>query len=322
MSSAVDDSSFQDQGAMTAKVFNTRNVIKVLGGLVTIAAVVLVIQKIRANWSLLVNWHSPFAIEWIIIIGAFVYAASSQLLSNAWVRLLAYLGQTGIDKKECSSIYARTQLAKYLPGNVFHLASRHVLTSQAGTRHGATVGAAFFEVIGLIGSACAVSLLGVVFKSSLSGGDSVLLYLGVLCGAISFPLLINWTLGRVRSLKKLHIPKKRPKESLKSLLPVYLLYGFFFIVSGGILLWLVYLISGAGRLQTAGIVLTVYAAAWVAGFVTPGAPAGLGVREAVITVSLSGYIGESGSLLAALIFRMITIGGDFLFFFSSFLYGK
>jgi glycosyltransferase 2 family protein len=307
---------------MTARVLSARNVIKVLGGLVTIAAVALVVDKIRANWSVLVNWHAPFPVEWIILIGALVYAASSHLLSKAWVRLLAYLGQTGINKSECSSIYARTQLAKYLPGNVFHLASRHVLTNQAGTRHGATAGAAVFEVIGLIGSACAVSLLGFVFKASLSGGVSVILYLGVLCGAISFPLLVNWALGKVRSLKKLDIPAKRPKESLRSLLPVYSLYGSFFIVSGGILLWLVYLISGAARLQTAGIVLTVYAAAWVAGFVTPGAPAGLGVREAVITVSLTGYIGESGSLLAALIFRMITVAGDLIFFLTSFFQRK
>jgi uncharacterized membrane protein YbhN (UPF0104 family) len=307
---------------MTRKRFTGSLAVKAAGSLLALAALAVVLQKIRANWGVLVGWHPPFAVGWIVLIGAVVYAAASHLLSGAWVRLLAFFGQTGMEKGVAVSIYARTQLAKYLPGNVFHLAGRHVMSKQAGSRHGGTAAAAVFEAIGLIGSACAVSLLGLVFESSRPGAGSVFWYLGVLCWAAGFPLLANYLVGRVPALKKLEIPVKKPAELLRSLLPIYAFYGVFFLISGGILLWLVSLTAGVGRVQTAGTVMTVYAASWVAGFVTPGAPAGLGVREALITVSLTGTIGESSSLLVALLFRMITVGGDLLFFLRSFFHGK
>jgi glycosyltransferase 2 family protein len=304
---------------MSRGIFSVNKAVKAGGSLLALAAFAVVLQKIRANWGVIVNWHPPFAVGWIIFIGALAYAAASQLLAGAWIRLLAYFGQTDVGRNLAASIYARTQLAKYLPGNVFHLASRHVLSKQAGSGHGGTAGAAVFEAIGLIGSACAVSLLGLVFESSSIGGSRAFWYIGVLCWAVGFPLLANHLLGRVRVLKKMELPVRKPAVLLRSLLPIYSLYGLFFLVSGGILLWLVSLTGAVERVQTAGTVMTVYAASWVAGFVTPGAPAGLGVREALITLSLTGTIGESNSLLVALIFRMITVGGDLLFFLSSFL---
>ena len=54
----------------------------------------------------------------------------------------------------------------------------------------------------------------------------------------------------------------------------------------------------------------VFAAAWVAGFVTPGAPAGLGVREAVLAGGLRPIYGPEVALALPLLFRMVTVTGD------------
>ena len=54
----------------------------------------------------------------------------------------------------------------------------------------------------------------------------------------------------------------------------------------------------------------VFAAAWVAGFVTPGAPAGLGVREAVLAGGLRPLYGPDVALALPLLFRMMTVTGD------------
>ena len=53
-------------------------------------------------------------------------------------------------------------------------------------------------------------------------------------------------------------------------------------------------------------------ASWIAGFVTPGAPGGLGVREAAMV-----FIGGRGTspdvlLLLAVLFRLVTFAGDVL----------
>ena len=57
-----------------------------------------------------------------------------------------------------------------------------------------------------------------------------------------------------------------------------------------------------------------YALAWAIGFVVPGAPGGLGVREAMLLTFLSGAVEDKSVLIAAILFRVATTLGDALFF--------
>ena len=54
--------------------------------------------------------------------------------------------------------------------------------------------------------------------------------------------------------------------------------------------------------------------AWLIGLVTPGAPAGLGAREAALVLLLAGLAPESTILVAAVIGRLVSTLGDLLFF--------
>ena len=49
-----------------------------------------------------------------------------------------------------------------------------------------------------------------------------------------------------------------------------------------------------------------YALAWIAGFVVPGAPAGLGVREAVLIGTLSALVGNPMAIIAAAAHRLLS----------------
>ena len=68
------------------------------------------------------------------------------------------------------------------------------------------------------------------------------------------------------------------------------------------------------------IVIGTYSLSWIAGFIVPGAPGGIGIREAVITLLLAGIIPVSDALLAALIFRFVNIIGDFVGLFLAFIF--
>ncbi|RJP38308.1 MAG: hypothetical protein C4548_13300, partial [Desulfobacteraceae bacterium] len=57
-----------------------------------------------------------------------------------------------------------------------------------------------------------------------------------------------------------------------------------------------------------------YVLAWLAGFLTPGAPAGLGVRELVLASLLAGLASIPSILFTVLMSRAITAIGDLLFF--------
>ena len=55
---------------------------------------------------------------------------------------------------------------------------------------------------------------------------------------------------------------------------------------------------------------SIFATAWIAGFVTPGAPGGLGVREAVLLSALIPVYGPAAAVGMAIVLRIVTTLGD------------
>jgi hypothetical protein len=58
----------------------------------------------------------------------------------------------------------------------------------------------------------------------------------------------------------------------------------------------------------------VFSLAWAIGFVTPGAPAGLGVREGAMMFMLSGMAPEDATLLLITAARIATLAADAVWF--------
>lgn len=57
-----------------------------------------------------------------------------------------------------------------------------------------------------------------------------------------------------------------------------------------------------------------FATAWVAGYVLPGAPGGLGVREAIVVALLTPVVGAGAAIGLSLTMRLATVSGDGLAF--------
>ena len=68
--------------------------------------------------------------------------------------------------------------------------------------------------------------------------------------------------------------------------------------------------------------VSIYSVAWVTGFITPGAPAGMGIRETVLSAGLSPFVGIPDALFLTLVYRVVSILGEFVFFLTSFLCPK
>jgi hypothetical protein len=62
-------------------------------------------------------------------------------------------------------------------------------------------------------------------------------------------------------------------------------------------------------------ICSAYIIAWLAGAITPGAPAGIGIREVVMFALLQSLVAGSDLLVAIVLNRAITAGGDTLFYF-------
>ena len=60
-----------------------------------------------------------------------------------------------------------------------------------------------------------------------------------------------------------------------------------------------------------------YIIAWLLGAITPGAPAGIGVREVVMFALLQSVVGQTELLISIVLSRVITAGGDILFYIGA-----
>jgi len=95
----------------------------------------------------------------------------------------------------------------------------------------------------------------------------------------------------------------------------------FLVVSGSVFVCILAVVAPEHLVSLpVSLLCGAYVIAWLAGLVTPGAPAGIGVREAVLLFLLGNVLPHADLLLAVLIGRMVTVFGDTIYFaISSFI---
>ncbi len=146
---------------------------------------------------------------------------------------------------------------------------------------------------------------------------SPLLLVLILFIVIGLIFILSIVMPKIAKWRGIDLPIQNAKPVLIGLAPAYALYMVFFFIIGSLLAILIYTITDLPVFSNLGMILTVFSVAWIAGFVTPGAPAGIGIREALIVLSMTHFIGDAQSLIVALIFRLISIMGDIIFFLST-----
>ena len=249
----------------------------------------------------------------IIIICSIIYGLSEFLLSFAWKRLLILCGHKDISLRLCNSIYGKSQIAKYIPGNVFHVIGRHILGSQAGVKHIVLTGAAIYEILGLLLTSLIISCSGIFLfglgNIYLSSFQMILSLLTI----ITTTILGTFIAPYLMRLRGIVLPNQGTWVSIRNIYSIYLLYLIFFLIAGFLLVLIVNIFFDINFLITANII-TIFSMAWFAGFIIPGAPGGIGVREAIIILFLTPIIGEAESVAAAVSLRFVTLLGDVWFF--------
>jgi hypothetical protein len=209
-------------------------------------------------------------------------------------------------------ILAVSQAAKYLPGNVGHYAGRVALAREAGLGTGPVV-----LTLGLETACAVLAGLAVAAAGLPLGGGAVEPWRIIAAAVAAAATLVLATVlvrreGVRRRLRLPEIPSGL-SGSLSGQLGTGLaclgLYGFNFLVFGACAAVLSRTVLGAPAAPLPALT-ALFAAAWVAGFVTPGAPAGLGVREAVLAGGLRPLVGPGAAFGLPILFRLVTTVGD------------
>lgn len=234
------------------------------------------------------------AVVWLCAAGlAIACAAADVLLALAWRALLEMQGAHA-GRAWSIRTYGVSQIAKYLPGNVGHFVSRQLLGASAGVSQAALARSSLYEIASLAATGV---LLGL---------SALPLIDGRLFGWAAPPAAAAIVLAALAAVRL--AAGARPAQALAAHLLFLLATSLIFAAL------LALTAPDAGRGLSWPTVCGAYAAAWFAGLVTPGAPAGIGVRELVLVFLLDGHASEQDLLPTLVLSRAVTVLGDTIFF--------
>jgi len=270
------------------------------GGLIALTGAILVVLKLRA-YAHEINFLQFTVADWVsLCLLAIIYGVANILLARSWWHLLIYFKVNTLFSWAIKA-YGMSQLGKYVPGNIFHLASRQSMGMVANLQTVPLAKSIIWE-LGIIAFAGALfsPLIAPIFIPVLSFWISVIFYL---CLVVVTVALICRTLSA---------------EVASALLGQVI----FLAVSGGIFIGVLAVIDESiVSISNLSALCGAYVIAWLLGLITPGAPAGLGIREMVLLFLLGSYVPHIDLLLAIVLGRIVTVIGDFLFFiFSAFCF--
>lgn len=251
------------------------------GGLVLAACVAFIgdrlVQLEPVQLMRVASWHLGCA----MLAASGLFALSDKLLASAWSSLTNADGV--VTPRRIDAIYGRGVLAKYLPGSVFQYASRQVEGASAGLSHARLGKASIGEIAlhlpaSMIAAGFGLAAVEVPVMASLSG-----------IGAAFVALRTRNRILRAAVLQ----------------FGAFLCFAASAAVIGEVLLPA----SASGM----GLFPALFLLSWLAGFLVPVAPGGLGVREAALIALASTQFPDAPLLASVLALRIASIFGDVLF---------
>jgi glycosyltransferase 2 family protein len=279
-------------GNVPAPAFNWKRYAHAAGGLFAIAGLAFVIVQLRRYGASLDKVSLSEGDWWAFACLVVVGVGMNACLGLAWRSVLASSGNE-ITRRWAVATYAMTHVARYVPGNIFHYAGRQAVGMAAGLPARSLARASLLELLMVAASGVLLGLYAVpLMVPGFQGGAWPLL---VSCAVLIAP----WIVLRVRG------------QAMARALAYYLIY----LVASAVTF--IVLVRAHGGTVSGGVgglaaVGGAYVAAWLIGMITPGAPAGLGVREAVVLFFLRSSMDAPTLLFAVLATRIIAVCADAL----------
>lgn len=272
--------------------------------------------------SALLNWN-------VLIAGgllAALYAAAIPVTALAWLWILRMLGQR-TSYGHLAPVLAVTQFGKYLPGNVAQHIGRVVLAQSPDVKISAVVLSIVYETLLSVVACAHISALTFLWAmpAELAHWKLVEYRQPLLVAVTLGALVVLLAVPRVASRVAIHRSRKAGGTPLpdtshfdlrwKVITASYALY-VLNIALTGLGLWLVAkaLLGASYHGPTILFMTGAFASTWIFGFLAPGAPAGLGVREGVLSAWLAAAMPASQAIILILILRIATTLGDLINF--------
>jgi uncharacterized membrane protein YbhN (UPF0104 family) len=292
-----------------------------IGAVVSALCVAFVLWKLYAVGADL----RPILLKAKVLYGsvayALVYGCLLFVLAYCWALLVKAAGRSQeLRLMALTRAYGISSIAKYVPGNVFHFVGRQWMARKLPTGQAQLLVASAVEImLHLIAALLVASVLMLVSRGVVSAqiSSSAKLLAGALVALtliVASPTSRSWlskSLGIVTGNSEVRMP------GIRTIATVGAMCGLFFTAMAAIAAGCYQLLqplNGQGAFIGASFLL-----AFIAGYVVPGAPGGMGVREAALLGLLGVIMPQAVALSLALLIRFVTIVGDLVFFAISHL---
>mgnify|MGYP000992905961 CR=1 FL=1 len=263
------------------------------------ATVYFLVAYLARSWSSIKDFDWTFDAGWLVASGlALLVYYSAQAVF--WWLLLDGCGAPS-PFWPAASVWGKSILARYVPGNVFMFIGRAWMSHSQGLAVERVTAAMVYEqALGLCGALLAVAVLFPFWEYRPGVTALSLLAIPVLV-ALMHPRVFRRVAGWA-----LHLMRRPPLEvtlPFGKVLVIMLLFAVDWFVAGLGAWLLARAITGLG-VEALPLVTVAYALAYVAGMAAFIIPSGIGVREAVLTASLSRELPGGVALTWALLLRL------------------
>ena len=289
---------------------------KKIGVVLMIISLVFIIREITKIDFRSIELKDPWTALWMILLFSCVQISSVFLSGWGFKLILEFLHGSKLGTQQVLKVYAKANVGKYLPGNVMHYAGRNLLGSQLGWKHSDIIISSVLEIMLVFISACIISIIFSynrfveIMQSAWEQVKGSNLLIPALALAAVLVGTAVWLFIKNDTVRKKLEFIRRPGFWLL-FAKTFLIYSLSFLIPG-IILVLIYQIVLDVEVTLFSIITIISASvlSWLAGFITPGAPGGLGIKESILLLMLGSLYGKGNTLLAALIHRLISILGD------------
>ncbi len=231
-----------------------------------------------------------------------------------WCTLLWRAGVV-VSWRRSFAICGTAQIGKYLPGNVFHFAGRVALAAREGIAVPVAAASITLETLGVVGTGVLVALPLLVDRwasfRELFGMSTVAFWL-LLAAIAAVVAALGWWLAR-KGLRET-VAVARGMLHPRVLLLVLACNAACFVLLGASLFLIAEAASSHGSGMTLWPCIGAFALAWVLGFVTPGAPGGVGIREAVFLIVIGGAVDAGTGAALGIVSRLQSVVADIVIF--------